>query len=65
MSAINQMAHVLGMETIAEFVENDEILQELQVIGVDMVQGFGIGRPEPFVSSLSDRLSYAATKKAA
>ena len=64
-SAINQMAHVLGMKTIAEFVENDEILRELQVIGVDMVQGFGIGRPEPFVSRLTGKLPQENFKNAA
>ena len=32
---------------IAEFVENDAILQELIDLGVDYVQGYGIGRPAP------------------
>ncbi len=32
----------MGMETIAEFVENDEILSVLQEIGVDYAQGYGI-----------------------
>ncbi|MEM7258448.1 MAG: EAL domain-containing protein, partial [Pseudomonadota bacterium] len=63
-SAINQMAHVLGMKTIAEFVENDVILEELQKIGVDMVQGFGIGKPAPFKSCLITYLDNT-TRKAA
>jgi EAL domain-containing protein (putative c-di-GMP-specific phosphodiesterase class I) len=32
---------------IAEFVETQEILDELRIIGVDYVQGFAIGRPMP------------------
>jgi diguanylate cyclase (GGDEF)-like protein len=37
----------LGMKTIAEFVENDEILTRLQEIGVPFCQGYKIGRPSP------------------
>jgi diguanylate cyclase (GGDEF)-like protein/PAS domain S-box-containing protein len=44
--AINQVGHVLGIRTIAEFVENDAIIAELQKIGVDYAQGYGVGRPE-------------------
>jgi diguanylate cyclase (GGDEF)-like protein/PAS domain S-box-containing protein len=45
--AIIEMAHALGKYAIAEFVENDAILQELIDLGVDYVQGYGIGRPAP------------------
>ncbi len=47
--SINNIGHVMGLKTIAEFVENDAILEKLQLMGVDYVQGFGIGRPEPLV----------------
>lgn len=43
--AIIDMAHAMGKKTIAEFVENDAILQELIDLGVDYVQGYGISRP--------------------
>ncbi len=43
--SINHIAHSLGKETIAEFVENDEILRHLREFGVDYVQGYHIGRP--------------------
>jgi len=46
--AINQIGQVMGLKTIAEFVENDAILTELKKIGVDYGQGYGIGKPEPF-----------------
>ena len=39
MSSINDVGHVMGMETIAEFVENDQILAKLRAIGVNYAQG--------------------------
>ncbi|MBI5141020.1 MAG: EAL domain-containing protein [Nitrospirae bacterium] len=45
--SINEIGHVMGKRTIAEFVENAEILRVLREIGVDYVQGYHIGRPEP------------------
>ena len=45
--AINQVGHVLGIRTIAEFVENDAIFAKLKELGVDYAQGYGIGKPEP------------------
>lgn len=47
--AINEMGHVLGKQTIAEYVENEEILEILKEIGVDFAQGFHAGRPEPIL----------------
>ena len=47
-TSINQIGQVMGLKTIAEFVENDAILQELKVMGIDYGQGYGIGKPEPF-----------------
>ena len=37
----------IGVRTIAEFVESEEMLATLRGIGVDYVQGFGIGKPAP------------------
>ena len=44
--AINDIGRVMDIRTIAEFVENDEILRLLANIGVDYAQGFGVARPE-------------------
>lgn len=44
--SINEIAHVMGLKTIAEFVENKEILTKLEEIGVDYVQGYYIHKPE-------------------
>lgn len=51
--AIARIGHVMGKKLIAEFVENDAILRELEVIGVDYAQGYGIGRPQPFEQLLN------------
>jgi EAL domain-containing protein (putative c-di-GMP-specific phosphodiesterase class I) len=40
--SINDIGQVMGKKTIAEFVENDAIFQELVNIGVDFAQGYGI-----------------------
>jgi diguanylate cyclase (GGDEF)-like protein len=44
---INEVAHIMGMQTIAEYVENDATRKILQNIGVDYGQGYGIARPIP------------------
>ena len=46
--AINRVAHVMGMKTIAEHIESEETFKALQRIGVDYGQGFGIEPPVPF-----------------
>ncbi len=47
-SAIHKIAHVLGLKTIAEFVETDEILAHLRSIGIDYGQGYALSKPQPF-----------------
>jgi len=45
--SINDIGHVMGKKTIAEFVENEEVLEQLRDIGVDFAQGYLLGTPEP------------------
>jgi diguanylate cyclase (GGDEF)-like protein/PAS domain S-box-containing protein len=45
--AINRIAHILGMQTVAEIVEDQVTLDRLCALGVDYAQGFHIARPEP------------------
>ena len=45
--AINEVGKVMGMKTVAEFVENDRILTCLKAIGVDYAQGYGVEKPKP------------------
>ena len=43
--SIHEIACAMGIKTIAEFVENDDIVATLREIGVDYVQGYAVGRP--------------------
>ena len=45
--SIHEIARTLGIQTIAEFVENREIFEELKRAGIDFGQGYGIARPQP------------------
>jgi diguanylate cyclase (GGDEF)-like protein len=45
--AISQVARVMGMQTIAEFVENREGFDRLEKIGIDYAQGYWIEKPRP------------------
>jgi diguanylate cyclase (GGDEF)-like protein/PAS domain S-box-containing protein len=45
--SINDIGHVFGLKTIAEFVETEEIIAELDKLGVDFAQGYAIGKPVP------------------
>lgn len=55
--SINDIAHAMGKQTVAEFVENAEILAELNELGVDYAQGYLLGKPE----LVSDVLSLTAS----
>ncbi len=46
--AINEIGHIIEIQTIVEFVENKGIKEMLNEIGVDFVQGYGIHKPQPF-----------------
>jgi len=48
--AINYVSHVMGMKSIAEYVENEEILEQLRRIDIDYVQGYAIAKPVKFDS---------------
>lgn len=43
--AINTVAHALGKKTIAEFVENADIMETLCELEIDYGQGYYLGRP--------------------
>ena len=48
-STFNHLAHVMNLQTVAEYVENDALRQRLQEMGVDYGQGYGLMRPEPLL----------------
>jgi len=44
--SMNDVAQAMGKLTVAEFVESEAIMHMLEMIGVDYLQGYHIGRPE-------------------
>src|SRR5690554_7387579 len=63
--SINEIGHIMGMKTIAEFVTSQSIHDLLKDIGVDYVQGYHIAPPRPLdrkstrLNSSHVRISYA------
>lgn len=53
--SINDIGHVMGLQTIAEFVENETVWHKLQSIGVDYGQGYHLGKPVPIDLILQQR----------
>jgi diguanylate cyclase (GGDEF)-like protein/PAS domain S-box-containing protein len=45
--SINEIGKVMGKQTIAEYVENNDVLDSIKNLGIDYVQGFAVGRPQP------------------
>ena len=63
--SMNQIAHALGKQTIAEFVQNEKTLNLLRGYGVDFAQGHYLGKPLPtidtnqiFILNQSEKIIY-------
>ncbi len=52
--SINDIGHVMGLETVAEFVESDAILDKIRAIGIDYAQGYSLGKPVPIETLVVD-----------
>jgi diguanylate cyclase (GGDEF)-like protein/PAS domain S-box-containing protein len=59
---IHKIGHVLGMQTVAEAVESDAVLEALRAIGVEYAQGYGIAEPEPFAASNVRHVAFGARR---
>ncbi len=49
--SIHQLAHVMGARTIAERIENVEVLRELEKLGLDYGQGFYLDKPRAIAAA--------------
>ncbi len=56
--SINEIGHLTGKQTIAEFAENVEIIEMLRNIGVDYAQGYGIATPQRVMKLASGSETY-------
>ena len=62
-SAIAQIGRTMGLMMVAEYVNDDATKDILSRIGIDFVQGFGIGKPAPLggiVADLQDQTTVAS-----
>ena len=48
--SINNMAHKMGLKTVAEHVESREVYEKVKAMGIDYGQGFYFDQPKPLVS---------------
>jgi EAL domain-containing protein (putative c-di-GMP-specific phosphodiesterase class I) len=44
--AVHHVGNIMGIKTVAEWVESQTILSKLQHIGIDYGQGYALGRPK-------------------
>lgn len=58
------IGHNMNLKTVAEFVENNEILNALQEMGIDYAQGYGIAHPVSLIE-LQNIVSSGKTKRKA
>jgi diguanylate cyclase (GGDEF)-like protein len=59
-AAITEVAKVMGLETVAEYVESEDIRDKVKALGVDFAQGHIVGRPvdlDEALDALSEQLS--------
>jgi len=54
-----EVAEVIGLRTVTEFVESEAVLQRLRHIGVHNAQGYHLHRPEPFEQVLAEAMAKA------
>ena len=59
--AIAQLAKVMCIETVAEYVETDVLRARMADLGVDYGQGFAMGRPLPLENLLKELAVFEAT----
>lgn len=50
--AINEVGHVMGLKTVAEYVENAETLAIIRELGIDYAQGYAVGGLRPLTAGM-------------
>jgi diguanylate cyclase (GGDEF)-like protein/PAS domain S-box-containing protein len=51
--SINEIGHLTGKRTIAEFAENTEIITMLRGMGIDYAQGYGVSEPKRLLQAVA------------
>ena len=63
-AAITQVAKVMELETVAEYVETVEIRDLLKELGVDYAQGHAVGKPVAFAKVMEEIVVQSAASSA-
>ena len=53
--SINEVGHVMGIKTIAEYIETKELKTLAKEIGIDFGQGYRLGKPMPMDTFLAQQ----------
>ena len=61
-SSIADIANVLNVKTIAEYVENDAIMKKLEELNIDYVQGYGVMKPREVEAELKSLVDHVQLK---
>lgn len=48
--AINEVGHVMGLKTVAEYVEDAATLEVIRELGIDYAQGYAVGSLRPLTA---------------
>ena len=54
--SINEIGHLTGKQTIAEFAESEEVIAMLKSLGVDYAQGYGVSMPQSVLGAIPERV---------
>lgn len=54
---IISVAKKMGIKTLAEFLEDEEVLKVVKDLGIDYAQGYYLGKPEPLEEKLKKHFS--------
>ncbi|HAN4071147.1 TPA: EAL domain-containing protein, partial [Escherichia coli] len=53
-ASICHLARMKKMRVVAEYVENEEIREAVLSLGIDYMQGYLIGKPQPLIDTLNE-----------
>jgi Amt family ammonium transporter len=62
-AAISEVARVMNLETVAEFVQDEAALRLLHDLGINWAQGYLVGVPEPLSEVIAARAIEATASK--
>jgi EAL domain-containing protein (putative c-di-GMP-specific phosphodiesterase class I) len=60
--AIAQLAATMSIETVAEYVETEELITRVAALGIDYAQGFAVAKPVPLEETLLELPLYAGAR---